>query len=252
MFLNTRRPPFDDVRARRALNYATDRARVAELEGGSELATATCQILPPAFPGYKPYCPYTTHPGAGRGWTAPDMEHARRLVAESGTAGERIVVLMVDRKPEIGRYFTRLLDELGYRASLRLLPYELPPGKGEDYDSAIRRPRAQIALLGWLADNATPSTFTDSTLSCASLASPLTINLSGFCNRPLDRQIERARAAKGSEAIARWSAIDHRITDLAPIVPLVNRRSADFVSKRVGNVQHHLQGYTMLDQIWVR
>ena len=252
MFLNTRRPPFDDVRARRALNYATDRARVAELEGGSELATATCQILPPAFPGYKPYCPYTAHPGAGRGWTAPDMERARRLVAESGTAGERIVVLMVDRKPEIGHYFTRLLDELGYRASLRLLPYELPPGKGEDYDSAIRRPRAQIALLGWLADNATPSTFTDSTLSCASLASPLTINLSGFCNRPLDRQIERARAAKGSEAIARWSAIDHRITDLAPIVPLVNRRSADFVSKRVGNVQHHLQGYTMLDQIWVR
>jgi ABC-type transport system substrate-binding protein/DNA-binding SARP family transcriptional activator len=252
MFLNTRTPPFDDVRARRALNYATDRARVAELEGGAELATATCQILPPAFPGYKPYCPYTAQPGAGRGWTAPDMERARRLVAESGTAGERIVVLMVDRKPAIGRYFTRLLDELGYRASLRVLPYELPAGKGEDYDSAIRRPRAQIGLVGWLADNATPSTFTDSTLSCASLASPLTDNLSGFCDPALDRQVERARAATGSEAVARWSAVDHRLTDLAPVVPLVNRRSVDFVARRVGNVQHHLQGYTMLDQLWVR
>ena len=49
----------------------------------------------------------------GGGWTAPDMKRARRLVAESGTAGERIVVLTVDRKPEVGRYFTGLLRRLG-------------------------------------------------------------------------------------------------------------------------------------------
>jgi hypothetical protein len=45
---------------------------------------------------------------------------------------------------------------------------------------------------------------------------------------------------------------DRRITDLAPAVPLTNRRSVELVSARVGNVQHHVQGHTLLDQLWVR
>jgi hypothetical protein len=35
-------------------------------------------------------------------------------------------------------------------------------------------------------------------------------------------------------------------------VPLTNRRSVELVSTRVGNVQHHVLGYTLLDQLWVR
>ena len=46
--------------------------------------------------------------------------------------------------------------------------------------------------------------------------------------------------------------MDRRVTDLAPAVPLTNRRSAELVSARVGNVQHHVRGITLLDQLWVR
>jgi hypothetical protein len=35
-------------------------------------------------------------------------------------------------------------------------------------------------------------------------------------------------------------------------VPLTNRRTALLVSKRVGDVQQHLQWLTLLDQFWVR
>jgi hypothetical protein len=41
------------------------------------------------------------------------------------------------------------------------------------------------------------------------------------------------------------------VTDLAPVVPMLNDRSVAFVSKRVGNVQNHIEG-PLLDQLWVK
>src|SRR5438128_9491425 len=57
--LNTRILPFKDVRARQALNYALDRRKYIALFHGVGQRQPTCQVLPPNFPGYRPYCPYT-------------------------------------------------------------------------------------------------------------------------------------------------------------------------------------------------
>jgi DNA-binding SARP family transcriptional activator/ABC-type transport system substrate-binding protein len=240
MFLNVRRRPFDDVRVRRALNFATDRARIVALEGGSALATSTCQILPAGFPGYRPYCPYTAHRGAGRAWSAPDPQRARALVAASGTAGMRVRVTVPPFQRDVGRYFARLLDRLGFRASLRVLDQAA-------YFETIYTPgsRIQIGFNGYSLDYASPSTFFEPNFGCLKV-------LSQLCDHKLMREIEAARAARGDAAGRRWAAIDRRVTDLAPAVPLTNRRSMDVVSRRVGNVQHHLMGYTMLDRLWVR
>jgi peptide/nickel transport system substrate-binding protein len=240
MFLNVRRPPFDHVGVRRALNFATDRARIVALEGGSVLATSTCQILPRGFPGYRPYCPYTARSGSGRAWSAPAMQRAGKLVAASGTAGTRVRVTVPPFQRDVGRYFARLLDRLGFRASLRVLDEAW-------YFDAIYTPgsRIQIGFNGWLLDYASPSTFIQPNVGCLRV-------LSQLCDHTLMRRIEAARAAGGDDAGRRWAAIDRRVTDLAPAVSLTNRRSMDVVSPRVGNVQHHLVGYTVLDRLWVR
>ena len=239
MFLNVQRPPFDDQRVRQALNFATDRARVVQLEGGAPLATATCQILPRGYPGHRPYCPYTAHAGAGRAWSAPAMKRARALVDASGTAGSRVVVTVPEFQRDTGRYFTGLLGRLGYRASLRVL--------GDAYFEVIYEPgsRVQFGFNGWSQDYASPSTFIEPNFGCRHF-------LSHLCDRPLMRQVARARSAEGADAAARWAAIDRRVTDLAPAIPLTNRRSVDIVSPRIGNVQHHVSGYTLLEQLWVR
>ena len=54
------------------------------------------------------------------------------------------------------------------------------------------------------------------------------------------------------ELILLAGALGQRLVDLAPAVPTINLRTAILVSKRVGNVTHHAQWTTLLDQMWVR
>ncbi len=92
--LNSALPPFNDVRARRALNYAVDRRQVVRILGGDAHVSVTCQQLPPNFPSYAPYCPYTRDPGPrGSGlWSGADVEKARDLVRRSDTTGMQVTV----------------------------------------------------------------------------------------------------------------------------------------------------------------
>ena len=77
--LNTQQPPFNNLKARQAINFAADRNAYVKIGGGPSLAVPTCQILPPNFPGYKPYCPYTAGGGTSK-WTGPDLAKAKALV----------------------------------------------------------------------------------------------------------------------------------------------------------------------------
>jgi YVTN family beta-propeller protein len=246
MSLNKQTPPFDDVRVRRALNFAVDRRAIGEAFGG--IGRTTCQILPPNFPGYVPHCPYTRHPDGA--WTAPDLATAKRLVDESGTAGTRVTVWATPDQyigfpVPMGRYFRHLLKELGYRATLKIVG-------NERYFSAIYDPseHVQMAFLGWFTDYPAESGFIVPTLTCDSPS-----NDSHFCDPGLDRRMEEAARLQITDpAAARdlWSSIEHKLVDRAPWVPLANRYWVNLVSQRLGNFQVHLEWGPLVDQMWVR
>src|SRR5580692_866591 len=88
--LNTRTAPFNNVQARQAINYAANRTAYVKIAGGPSLAVPACQILPPNFPSYKAYCPYTT--GNQTVWSGPNVAKAKALVKSSGTLGDKVVV----------------------------------------------------------------------------------------------------------------------------------------------------------------
>jgi YVTN family beta-propeller protein len=252
MFLNVRLPPFDDPQVRRALNLATDRARLVELLGGPLRAQPTCQIVPPNVFGYQPQCAYTVDPGPAGTWIAPDVARASQFVAASGTRGMKVTVRTFSSQESIGRYFTSLLRRLGYVSSLRVID-------DEEYFSMVAdsSARVQIGPNAWFADLPAASNFVAHLFSCESLipASPENPNYSQFCDRRVDAAIEAARRAQALDPRAGgelWAAADRAVMEAAPAVPFANLRAVVLVSERVGNYQYHPLSGTLLDQLWVR
>ena len=119
LFLNTRVPPFNRLDARRAINFAVDRAAATNAWGGPSVAEPTCQILPPNFPGYRPYCPYTAGSTKRGKWTAPDLAKAKALVARSGTRGMKVTVWAWSQAKGFNRVAVKVLHSLGYRVAVK-------------------------------------------------------------------------------------------------------------------------------------
>jgi peptide/nickel transport system substrate-binding protein len=248
-FLNTRVRPFSDVRVRRAVNYAADRGAFVRAAGGPDRAQPTCQFLPPNFPGYRPYCPYTARSGPAGVWNAPDLVKARRLVGASGTRGAKVTVWIPLNRRSEGSGFVAVLRALGYRARPKLV--------GDSFYAQIGDPRLRIqaGVLSWQSDYPAASNFLAMFFRCHVPGAPSSQNGAQFCNGRIDRQITRAvglEATDPSIANSLWSRIDRELVDDAPLVPLVNPKQVDFVSRRVGDYQYSPQWGVLLDRLWVR
>lgn len=231
--LNTTTAPFDDVRVRRALNFAFDRGAVVRRLGGEIAATPTCQVLPPGVRGYRRYCPYTRSPRADGRWTAPDFERAQRLVEASGTKGTLVAVWGITDDPNLGPPVSKLvastLRRLGYRTRLCLVPSSFTP-----IPAGCDPARIQLGPAGW-GDPFAYGYF-GLWVACGGA------NNRGFCDRRLDARMHQARTLEVTDpraAALAWEGIDREVADRALWVPIMNLRMIDFVSRRVRNYQFH-------------
>ena len=105
--------------AARSTSRSTARAW-SRSPGGPEVGQPTCQFLPTGFPGYAAVLPVHRPAAAGAAGPRP-TSRTRAACRPSGRAGERVVVRVPAYEREIGRYYTALLDELGFEASLRVM-----------------------------------------------------------------------------------------------------------------------------------
>ncbi|MBV9758026.1 MAG: ABC transporter substrate-binding protein [Alphaproteobacteria bacterium] len=250
--MNTRLPPFDNAKARQAVAYAMDRRALVNLVGGPNLASPACQILPPGFPGYVPYCPYSKNPGEK--WTAPDMQKAQQLMKESGTAGHKVTLIVADTAMarDVGTYVQSVLRQLGYDAALKAISGNIQFSYIQNSNNMV-----QISATGWNQDYPAASDFLNVLFSCGSFhpGSDSSINISEFCDPAIDARMQQALEAgiaDPQKANQMWAEIDRAITDLAPAVPLFNGKTLDFVSARVGNFVFNNQYLWLFSQAWVR
>lgn len=236
--LNTHLAPFDDFRVRQAFNLAVDRRAVVRLYGGAAMAVPLCQAVPPGLPGYEPYCPYAPQ----------DLERARRLIAESGTAGQAVTLVTDDAATSrgIGTYLVDVLGQLGFRARLQSLSSSVQFTYIQNTGNHV-----QASLTGWYADFPSAANMLTGNFGCAAFrpGSDTSTNIPGFCDKALDARLEAALLTGDWEGVA---AVDRAITDQAPAVVLVSPRYIDFVSRRVGNFVYHDTFRWLIQRAWVR
>jgi peptide/nickel transport system substrate-binding protein len=254
MALNTTTPPFNNPKARQAINFAADRNAYVKIGGGSALAQPTCQILPPNFPGYSPYCPYTSGSDTTK-WHGTDIAKAKALVKASGTAGMKVVVNSANDQTSkaLGEQMVSDLNKIGYKASGQYLAGSI---QYPYVQNSKNHSKWNVAWSAWYQDYPAPSDFLNVLLGCGSIhpnsdASP---NIAAFCDKSIQKQMTQAEGlgSNPTAADAIWQKVDHEMTDQAPWVDLFNPKQIDFLSKRVGNYQWNPQWYILIDQLWVK
>ncbi len=250
--MNTNIPPFDNVKARQAVSYAIDRKATVTLFGGPKLAAPACQILPPGFPGFEPYCPFTKNPGTT--WSAPDMAKAKQLVKESGTAGQKVTIVVEDLAPNkaIGVYMQSLLNKLGYKADVKVMSSNIQFTYIQNTKNKV-----QMSLTEWYQDYPAASDFLNVLFGCDSFhaESDNSVNIAGFCDKAIDAKMKDAQATGITDDAAankKWAQIDRDVTDAAAAAVLFTPKHVDFISKRTGNFMFNGQYYWVVTRSWVQ
>jgi ABC-type transport system substrate-binding protein/DNA-binding SARP family transcriptional activator len=250
LFLNTRIPPFDEPKLRQALAFAINRKAV--VDDWFAPAAVACQFVPPDYPGYRPYCPYTAQPGTGL-WQAPDVPKALELVKSLHPENTPVTVWTHPGAQAGIQHVVDALHDLHFRVRLQVWPDE-----SYDYFSYVldSRNRVQAGFMGWLTYDASAANLFG-VYRCEAYVpgGANNQNPAEFCDPATDQLMHQAEVAQAN-SLARaddiWATVDRRLVEAAPWIPLVNPFSVDVLSERVHNFKRTPALGVLFDQMWVR
>ncbi len=226
--LNTQRPPFDNLRLRRAVNHAINREPIVQL-AFQGMATAATGALPLTQWGYSP-----------RSFDyAFDQDVARREVAALVEEGlldpDRNLELYVPTTPRpylpdpamVGRIVKANLEEIGLR--VRLVEQSFA-----DHLEGLQGGKHDMGLIGWVGDNGDPDNYLYMLFDRDNAQRGNASNLSFLDDEPLHKLLLAAQKGNGQEERSEiYKHAQARIGLLAPWVPLVHSQIAVVVRAEV-------------------
>jgi peptide/nickel transport system substrate-binding protein len=233
-FMNTTRPPLDDLRIRQALLFGTDRAAI--------IATVFRDTSPVAYgplaavnQGYDP---------AVRSLYAYDPQHAASLLAEAGWAdsdgdgildrdGQPLTLDLVLQSwgymPEVSQLLATQWSQLGVATGSRLVSY----------------PEA-LAIAGEGSYHLMPFTLSgsDPDILRKFFQSEAGFNWSKVADPDLDAWLEQAaQSGDRGQRDALYSQVQRRVMDLALVIPVRDYVNLNGVADRLQGLRFDAQGW---------
>jgi peptide/nickel transport system substrate-binding protein len=218
-WMNTTRPPFDDLAVRQAVNYAIDPAALERIYAGS--IAATQQILPPGMPGYERFELYPH-----------EMARARRMIREADPADVSVTVWTDNESPndEAGTYYADVLRQLGFDTTLKVI-------SGDTYFTLMGNhstPNLDTGWGNWFEDYPHPNDFFQPLLAAESIQPTNSTNWSQLADPALSAMIDRLRTEQlGPKQEAEYAQLDRAFMERAPMAPYGNLTVATFVSSAI-------------------
>ena len=218
-WMNTKKPPFDDVKVRQAVNYAVDSAALERVYSGQ--IKGTQQILPPGMPGYEKLELYPH-----------DMDKAKEMLKEANPSDMDITVWTDTESPnnEAGEYYEGVLKELGFNTKLKIL-------NADNYFTVIGNqstPDLDTGWSDWFQDYPHPNDFFQPLLSGESI---LQTNNGNFANISVP-ELNKETAKLGEEQLGpeqeeAYTELDKKYMEQAPWAPYGTRTLSTFVSSAI-------------------
>ncbi len=218
-WMNTQKPPFDDLEVRQAVNYAVDPAALERIYAGS--LSATQQILPPGMPGYEKFELYPH-----------DMAKAKQMIAAADPADREITVWTDSESPndEAGTYYQDVLSKLGFDAQLKVLS----PDNYFTVMGNTSTPDLDTGWTNWFEDYPHPNDFFQPLLSAESIQPTNNTNWSQIADPALSAKTkELAAEPLGPEQEAGYAELDREYMEQAPWAPYGTLTVATFVSSAI-------------------
>jgi peptide/nickel transport system substrate-binding protein len=218
-WLNTKRPPFDDVRVRRAVNYAVDPAALERIYAGT--IRPTQQVLPPQMPGYRKLELYPH-----------SLAKAKQLIARAHPTDRQVTVWTNALPPnnEAGEYLQQVLEQLGFDVKLKVI-------SGSTYFTVIGNrssPDLDAGWSNWLLDYPHPNDYFQPQLSGESIVPTGNTNWAEFDDPKVNAKIhELALRQLGPKQEREYAALDREVMEQAPWVPFGTLNLGTFVSDEV-------------------
>jgi peptide/nickel transport system substrate-binding protein len=220
-WMNTQKPPFDNLQVRQAVNYAIDPAALTRIFGGR--LHATQQILPPGMPGYQEYKLY---PG-------PDLNKAKALIAQAHPSDMDITVWTDDEpdRKRIGAYYQDVLNSLGFHTTLKIIG-------GDVYFTTIgnlKTPDLDTGFGDWFQDYPHPNDFFEPLLSGDSIHPTNNNNYSQVNIPELTNKINELDTKQLSDPGVedQYAALDKSFMEQAVWAPYGNEKFTTFTSDRI-------------------
>jgi oligopeptide transport system substrate-binding protein len=198
---DTSRPPFDDVRVRRAIGAAVDWRRLATLAGANGSIQVANSMVPPGIPGRSAadYVP------------AYDPAAARKLLADAGYpggAGFPVTTLMTSGGPFDEAIVDDVRRVLGISLSFESM--------GDGYFDRLATDPPQMWALGWVADYPGRNDFLGVLLGTGASA-----NYGRWSSATFDAAIAEAGSAIDPAAVsAAFDKAETIVRDDVPVVPV--------------------------------